>query len=358
MPGPCLGHASLLFLLMASPAFDGEGFLSHPAVVAHRAGVQSIQDISCEIKIEELKGSGFQLTRRATYMRSGDKIKIVTPERSDGYSECLTVNNSEIISFGKYSRASKNPGVMGASRLPATRLRSSCDVWEFMVLSFPTKDMYFRTLDDVLQEPNLKCAISKEGRGDSARTDVELTFNGMSNEVNRVHIFLDPRYNYLCSEQKWITESKLGKSTGITRITRFEEVQPGVFIPLESETDYSDSFHTSKVRAHLEQLQVNSGIPADAFQQRLPAGIRMMDSIDGKIYHIDAMGRRYGSEDPLRPNPPDTRERTFTFGRQSTEEASSSMYWLLPVSLCGLSAVIFVRILIMRHRRKAGTSPT
>jgi hypothetical protein len=170
-------------------------------------------------------------------------------------------------------------------------------------------------------------------------------------QVWDVTVSLDPSANYLIRRLQLTCTTKSDKRRvrRDTEVTRFVEAAPGVFFPdlVEFRVDINGQrTYTDSVR--ITDLRINQPIAPGKLRLAYDQGVRVLDSIRGSEYQVDADGRRITPEirQPKANLPPaitpSNGSKTVVPRTETKEEPRSAVRWILPSSLIVLSAGILL----------------
>lgn len=241
---------------------------------AHRAAVQALRTVSCDVKEEDGPPDRLKTITTGRYARSGDRVRITYQTASTGHIEEVLITKSEVRSFGKEA-PEKGGAVTGASRRPASEAIASCDVWRSMLLTFPSGHREWLTLDQLVQRSKTPARAKKVVENGKAYVQLSVTLEDMSHRENRFDVWFDPAVNYLARKAETLIP-KVGRVR--FDVLDFVEAKPGVFMPRET-TVTLEYGPARRSRFTLSNLKVNEPIPEETFELTSPAGTPIFDSI-------------------------------------------------------------------------------
>jgi hypothetical protein len=165
-------------------------------------------------------------------------------------------------------------------------LALACDAWSYGLLTFYGADKYRVTFDELLAQPNtLRAArrVTDAGR--------ELVYVDLSHKRARQEIWFDPDKNYLVKKLILSVDQPPAKERVESVVVKYLEASAGVFFPEQVESRWSEGSESGAVQtAKFTNIVINHPIAPETFSLRFPAGILVLDGIQGKVMKTDSNG--------------------------------------------------------------------
>jgi hypothetical protein len=148
------------------------------------------------------------------------------------------------------------------------------------------------TFDDLLNlHPELETAERRTEHG------IDYIVVQLKLVLNRQQLWFQPSANYLIQRQILTYKNNFGPQPQEERtenvVTKFIEVQPGVFFPERVRCNYA--YHRGVFggtrEAAFSHVKINAPLPATTFDLQFPAGTHVSDRTKGKQYVADAHGQ-------------------------------------------------------------------
>jgi hypothetical protein len=280
-------------ILPLSTLRGADGITIEQVRLSHRAAVQSIHTQYCRFAEETVQSDNRQLrTNEGEYWRTGNTIYI--SQKPPGFSEPMLQiwsSNSKTTSLVDQRKVEGGRNTQYATIVPEADHISDL-VWGKALFLFLGPQYDWLTLDELLTKPHKvhECKILVEdGR--------QLVLVRLSHEKAILDICFDPAANYLV--QKIVVElvvppgTKAKGGKGIREVTKFKEVNPGLFFPDRVEVRQTAPGQQQPRLTHVHlfsDVQINGVVPDSVFMARLPAGIEVLDSIQNKKYTVEPDG--------------------------------------------------------------------
>jgi hypothetical protein len=224
---------------------------------------------------------------------------------------------------------------------------STGDVWALGLLSFFGPEFTWVSLDDLLAKPHQLRKVKRSQERDRVFFYLDLT-----HEKGRLELWFDPQVNFLV--RRLVLTSNFpgaGEKRAENEVVRFKEVAPAIYFPEQVELQvYKDAKVESKRSVTFSNIRVNQPLPAEVFRLRFPDGVNLVDSIQGRMYKVDAEGREIGpardekgAELHLAKSPPfpaDTSQQAnLTQTQEEPQPAAERLaHWVVLLSLVILAS--------------------
>lgn len=333
----------------APPAKQDE--LLRSVARAHRAAVESIQTIECDVRVE-VGNKEFAEVAKGHYLRSGDRVRLTESRYGWDKTEIL-FENSVGLQLSQSDPSHRKPEGTPAVRQTVGEAVFPCDVWRWMLLDFPASDLRHMSLDEFL-----RCTVAPpraERVREGSRDLIHLTavvVPPSERDWDHLECWFDPKANYLVRKQvRWRVNSKLRIET---EIPEFREAAPGVFVPVRRITETKPGGR--KVVTTLTNVRVNEPIVDERFKLNLPAGTVVIDKIERKKYRVDALGRpaeELQAVEPAAAPAVSAGQEPIVIGHQTqAEHSNNSLRW---IALSGCAALV---IAVAVWKRGAGQRAT
>jgi hypothetical protein len=321
--------------------------------------VQSIHTFSCRF-VESQDNLEGHWEFKAEYCRSLDAIRVrlqdILPNKVTNTDDVLA-QADRVLGLGTQVSPDGSRRTSGIIRAPPLL---HGDVWEKALLNFYAAPDPPKTLDEFLKAHQLLRVKAVTAWGHEA-IYLELA----AADKRRFELWLDPQFNYLV--RKFVIHAWLkGKEErGEYEVATFREVAPGIYFPERINMRWFSSGEQpagSGVRAFTD-IRVNEPLPADSFEFRFPAGVEVLDTIQSKMFKVDADGNLHEMKDRRvggipqgsdRLDPPTDQPDQPT--RVISEEAGSGRTLLLMVGLLVLWLIINGWFLLRRKKAGPGTT--
>jgi hypothetical protein len=299
----------------------------------HRSARESIRTLSATVTIEVTfpKPAPFAT---AKYWRSLDVVRIQKGDPETACNEYL-LKDSEIRQVGRSREKPGGPYQYTAARRSPSAFFCECDAWTEMLIDFggPAGGQYEhdRWLEFAKRAPRVR-REKLDGR-DCIRVTISYdTTAGIEITVTHWH---DVGYNYLV--RKVAMESGSSGEYCEAEILEFLEGSPGIFFPTKCRKKVSrGGQQVNGSLTTLSDVRINEPIAADVFRlPAIPAGTRLVDRVEDKVYPVDENWRAIGEAKPYRQGYVAVSKDEIRAGyqAQSTEEPRSFTRWLIPGSL-------------------------
>jgi hypothetical protein len=306
-------------------ALAGEADLLATVRARHRASLESIRSISCELltTTEPDRGAGVE---KAKYWQSGESIRCQFEHNF--FKEDALIRGPRLVHVRTLAGSKAPRGLIsqshGYSLMPSPWAAGLCR-------HLSEERAILSTFDEILGKPyRLHSAKSVRENGR------DLVHIRISHKGGDVQLWFDPRVNYLVAKSVRGREPILAEDT----VQEFKEVKPGIFFPVLIRSVARDAgkvFSTSTTT--ISRIDINGQMPSDIFDLRFPPGILVSDSFKNALFKTDAKGEptlaptnskgmpvSVGNAPPLAS--PETTPRHAT-----VEESRPWSWWLLPASV-------------------------
>jgi hypothetical protein len=339
-------------------AEDGDA-LRDRAVAAHEASLAAIRTlratvaVSVELTDDSTVPNAAELRRasptlpgfKGEYIRDGQRVRIDTREGPTGTLAAI-INLADRTTQTR--RGAGGPGVRQGP-LEAT---SGRDVAHDSPLDLGDGYLFFLphpVPPDYEAAVPLARAVARAKRV-TARTDVldgvetvrlDLTMDG---DGNRFEVWLDVGANYLFRRTRTILQ---GDPSLEYRILEYAEPKPGIFAPARAERVV---VRATRMVMTASDIRVSEPIPASLFDTRLPAGTRVTDHQEGKVYEVGAAGTPEKVVGRVIFTPPINSSTSLAATPLDADEPGR---WSWPRVLLGVSVLLVVGGLVVRQRRRA-----
>ncbi|MBX9581778.1 MAG: hypothetical protein K2X87_15855 [Gemmataceae bacterium] len=360
-------RVSLLAVVLVSgwaPALgraeDGDA-LRDRAVAAHEASLAAIRTlratvaVSVELTEDSTVPNAAELRRASPtlpgfngeYRRDGQRVRIDTREGPTG-------TLATIINLADRTTLTRREAVGAGARSGSVEATSRRDVAHDSPLDLGDGYLFFLphpVPPDYEAAVPLARAVARAKRV-TARTEVldgaetvrlDLTMDGNG---NRFEVWLDVGANYLFRRIRTVLR---GDPSLECRISEYAEPKPGVFVPARAERVV---FRASRCVLTVSDIRVNEPIPASLFDTRLPAGTRVTDHEEGKIYEVGAIGIPEKVVGRVIFTPPINSSMSTSLAATPLD-ADEPGRWSWPRVLLGVSILLVVGGLVVRQRRRA-----
>lgn len=318
----------------------------------HSAAVGSIRTLSCRYTSKMSSQGGILET--GEYWRSPESVRVRARNKSPAGE-----HNSEAW----VSEARKTWLV--DARMPDGRRRMSAgvvprldheadEVWSKALLTFYGPKASVLTFEELLARPHKLTQVKHVTEGERALVYVDLT-----HEKARLELWFDPAVNYLVRKLIMRTPPPEGDGVALQRadyvVARFKEVAPAVFFPEQVDVKiFAEGRLVLTTTNTLSDFLVNQPLPPDVFTVRLPPGVEVTDSIEGKVFIVGADGRLSvvpGKQVATSPALPASAAGS-TWQTQTQTESLPLTRWILPSSVVVLVLAV-VLWCVRRWRRVA-----
>ena len=308
----------------------------------HRAAQESIHTFYCRVSISSKSERSVSLPT-GQYWRTPDTVRIHS--QKDNTIEDILVESSKVTSIVK-ERTSRGESAR-ASVFRVNQPLATCDVWRMALFTFFGPEGGWITLDELLKSQSKLKTIKRQ-----SESGKELIYIDLDHDKAKVEIWLDSHVNYLARKMRITMNLPGSRVWGEHEILRFKEVVDGIFFPEEIEArSYTDNKLDGTTFTTISDVKINQPLGQDVFKLRYPAGVQIMDTIEGKMYIANQEGRPIGTVKNMQvvrtpPLPVDGGSQTAT-----EFEPKSLTRWILPASF-GLVIVGGAIWFIQRKWRK------
>jgi hypothetical protein len=307
------------------------------------ASLQSLHTFSCRITATDASAKG-STSLSGDYSRGPEGVR--TRYHRDQHFHDVLFKDQRLTQFTRQS-ASKGRGKARADiRHASNPAVGDCDVWLLGLLAFRGPDSgTVVSFDELLNTPHQLHQVRRV-----VEAGRELVYVELEHSTSHRKFWFDPAVNYLVRKLVGTTKGQPTEFRSVLEVTRFKELEPGLFFPerVEARYFYNGDNPLSNNVVVFADVRVNRPLPPETFQLRLPAGTTVTDNLQGKVYDVNEDGKPVG---PVRSLFTAT-SSGITPRAPTLEEPASTTSWILPASL----GVLLVAVILWVRRRRGQTS--
>jgi outer membrane lipoprotein-sorting protein len=306
----------------------------------NRSALESIHSFSCSVSITSDKPPVRPLPFGEYWRGFDGSIRLKTKLAEQ------TVD--QVQAQDKVKSITQANGKTQGAIVAAGQMLGPCDVWYHGLCTLPGPQFRPLTLDELLaaQVEVKTCKRVQE-------VDVSLIYLELRHASGRLEVWLDPSANYMV--RRTILKGRIdGKDLPPheKKVIRFTEVRPTLYFPAEvAAQDQRDDGPSPISVYHFADVRIDAKIDDTKFRLVFPAGITVIDTVQGKAYRSRDGGKLEESNDITltteQPNPVDGETPRLSV---TTEEPKSFTRWILPSAVAVL--VISGGMLLYRRYRR------
>jgi hypothetical protein len=317
---------------------------------AHRATAQSFQSFYCKYSTKiNVLAVGYSGEEKGEYWRTldGARIRSMDEQGPAGrQAATIWISGSRRTTL---TEATNSSGKRSANVSVSPQGELAADtIWAKALFAFTGPQAEIHTLDGLLRQPHRLRSIAhvmNEGR--------DLIHLDLSHAKARLEFWFDPTVNFLV--RKYVIHGEK-ESSGKTQewhttVTSFREVGSGQFFPerIESRVLHDGETVVQATTAFTEMRLDARITPAD-LKPKYPAGVEILDSVEGKVFITDAKGVPKVAPGKhlaiVGPMPASASREVMT---QTLEEPGSIIAWIAPISV-GILLLAGIGYLLRRYR--------